>query len=213
MVALQRPYIQLFQFGSWFIDFGSDPAFQAEYRPGSNPDLGFRWPKIQIKIKSWKKILHFAVDLFLGLHKGCLRYRRNLQPYSTLLYFCCHFCLLYPDPDSESTDLIESGSNLDHDPKHYIKSVVFSFVFCGHFCPPVRTTNPNENTFLFGLLPFMHRHRYFPLIRLWQVYPFPSKYIRAIRTLRQLEHGAWAITDSFLTKYAVFLWAWTFPCW
>ncbi len=50
----------------------------------SDPDLGFWWPKIKKKLQLNKSFKFFwskiATYLFLGLHNGCLSYRRSLQP-------------------------------------------------------------------------------------------------------------------------------------
>ncbi len=73
------------------------------FRLNSDPDPGFWWLKIE-KINSLKNwyflIKKIAVYLSQCFHKGRRSYRRSL-------------------PRSWSTDLIESGSNLDPDPKHW----------------------------------------------------------------------------------------------
>jgi hypothetical protein len=83
------------------------------------------------KIYSCRKIKFY---LFLGLHKGHPSYKRslqlskeNIQHFKNMkfinffLLMWVIFALLDPDPDSEcgsgSTDLIESRSNPDTDPK------------------------------------------------------------------------------------------------
>ncbi len=89
-----------------------------------------KWKKITAEnffiIFFWSKT---AIYLSLGLHKVCPSYRRSLQfskeaiqhfikwtftNYCLLLWVI--FVLLDPDPDSESTDPIEYGSNPDPQP-------------------------------------------------------------------------------------------------
>ncbi len=81
-------------FGSVFIWYGSDPA-------------RFWWPKIE-KFYSWKKFKFFVTTIYLslGLHKGCLSYRRSLQP------------------SKENTSTFQN-----------MKFLIFS-TSVGHFCPP-----------------------------------------------------------------------------
>jgi hypothetical protein len=69
------------------------------------------------------------IYLFLGLQKGFPSYRRSFQPSKENNEHFKIFvipALLDPDPDSESgygsTDLIESESNPDADPKHLMKA-------------------------------------------------------------------------------------------
>jgi hypothetical protein len=95
--------------------------------------------KINLNTSEKNLILFFGskttIYLSSGLHKGCQRYRRSLQPFQSehlalqnmkflnfFLLLWVIFALLDPDPDSEpeigygSTDLIESGYNPDPDP-------------------------------------------------------------------------------------------------
>ncbi len=87
------------------------------------------------KFTAEKKINNFfesitTIYLSLGLNKGRPRYRRSLQlskrtstlenkeffNFFLLLWFIC-------PPGSGSTDLIESGSNTDPDPKHWLQAI------------------------------------------------------------------------------------------
>jgi hypothetical protein len=67
--------------------------------------------------KNWKTFIgekklikNYNLPIPLGLHKGRQSYRRREHP----ALFVGHFC----PTGSGSTDLIESGSNPDPDPKH-----------------------------------------------------------------------------------------------
>ncbi len=107
-----------------------------------DPDPGFWWLKLQKKLTKiiifWSKV---AIYSSLGLHKGRPSYSRSLQPSKeniqhfkilNLLPFFLSilwviFTLLDPDPDldceagSRSRGPIESESNPDLDPQHWLR--------------------------------------------------------------------------------------------
>ncbi len=103
---------------------------------------GFNDQKLE-KIHRWKDfyylfLLKVAIYLSLGLHKERPSIRGSLQPskeniqhfktwnFFTFLFMWIFFALLDPDPDSKSrsTDLIESVSNPDLDPKHCLRVIL-----------------------------------------------------------------------------------------
>ncbi len=95
-------------------------------------EKNYRWKKINI---FFIKICNYSS---LGLHKGCLRYMRSLQPlkenvqqhfktWNFLLFsvFMFHFLpsrIRIPNGSVVSTDLVEFGSNPD--PKHFFSYII-----------------------------------------------------------------------------------------
>ncbi len=111
------------------------------FRLNTNPDPGFWWPIIEKKIYGQKFLSYFfwskiAIYLSLGLHKGRPCYRRSIQSFKRehptlqnmkFLDFFPIFVGNFFPPGSGSTDLIESRSNPDPDPKHrYLHTVLHS---------------------------------------------------------------------------------------
>jgi hypothetical protein len=123
-------------------------------RLNTDQDPGFWWPKME------------KIYLSLRLHKGCPSCRRSLQPskeniqhfktwnFLFFLFLWVIFALLDPDPDSESrsryrrSDLIESGSNPDPDPKHCFR----------YLSSTLATPRPFTPLFLLPLSPSVAPH-------------------------------------------------------
>ncbi len=91
------------------IGFNADPDLASSIQVHADPDVdpdpepGFWWPKIYVKIIWWKNNIFFIKNvnlLILGPHKGRQSYRRSLalkSEYPTWVTFC----LLDPDPHSQ----------------------------------------------------------------------------------------------------------------
>jgi hypothetical protein len=107
------------------------------FRLNTDPDPGFWWPKTE-KICIWKKWIFFgskiAVNLSLGLQRGLQAteeaFSSQKRTYSTSKHEICltivgKFCP--PGSGYGSTDLRESGSNPDLDPKHWPPSSVMKY--------------------------------------------------------------------------------------
>jgi hypothetical protein len=86
------------------------------FRLNTDPDPGFDDQKLK-KIPAKKNTIYLS----LGLQKGRPSYRRSLSSQgkflNLILLLLVIFALLDPDSGYGSTDMTESGSNPDPDPK------------------------------------------------------------------------------------------------